>query len=83
VGKKQIQNLTHTKRKKERKQNKHCECTKLPKENKTLTVNVQYYQKNEQLKPSKKPKLPAALLNGEEENKKKNKLKVSRPKSVI
>ena len=51
------------------KQNTHCECTKLP--------------KNEQIKPSKKPKLPAALLSGKEENKKKNKLKVSRPKSVI
>jgi hypothetical protein len=43
------------------KQNTHCECTKLP--------------KNEQLKPSKMPKLPAALLSGVEENKKKNKLK--------
>jgi hypothetical protein len=29
----------------------------------------------EQLKPSKKPRLPAAPLSGDEENKKKNKLK--------
>ena len=43
------------------KQNTHCKCTKLP--------------KNEQLKPSKKPKLPAARLSGEEENKKKKKIK--------
>jgi hypothetical protein len=31
VGKKEAQNLTHTKKKKEGKQNTHCEYTKLPK----------------------------------------------------
>ena len=69
VDKKQTQNLTHQK---EGKQNTHRECTKLPQENRTHCECTKL-PKIQQLKPNKK--LLGALLSGEEENKKKNKLK--------